>query len=104
MTIAPQPDFEARRLTGAMIPTWYVSFEIRQRGVLPRQRSPRETRTFATEDEAKLFARAKLDEGLSVFAGTINPHVPRRLIPAPDIHAWLNDDGGSLPSEASSID
>ena len=87
-----------------MIPTWYVSFEIRQRGVLPRQRSLRETRTFATEDEAKLFARAKLDEGLSVFAGTINPHVPRRLIPASDIYAWLGDDGRLLSSEVSSTD
>ncbi|MCP3372993.1 hypothetical protein [Bradyrhizobium cajani] len=87
-----------------MIPTWYVTFEIRQRGILPRQRSPRETRTFATEDEAKLFARAKLDEGLSVFAGTINPHVPRRVIPASDIHAWLSDGGGPPPSEAPSIE
>jgi hypothetical protein len=26
-------------------------------------------------------ARAKLDEGLAVFAGTINPHLPRQLIP-----------------------
>ncbi|WP_404979755.1 hypothetical protein [Bradyrhizobium sp. Arg816] len=42
-----------------------------------------------TEHEAKLFARAKLDEGLAVFAGTINPHLPRRLIPASGINAWL---------------
>jgi hypothetical protein len=84
-----------------MIPTWYVTFEIRQRGVLPRQRSPRETRTFATEDEAKSFARAKLHEGLSVFAGTINPHVPRRVIPAPAIHAWLSDDDPSPPQASS---
>ncbi|MBW7970447.1 hypothetical protein [Bradyrhizobium sp. BR 10289] len=78
-----------------MIPTWYVTFEVQQRGILPRQRSPRETRTFATEQEAKLFARAKLDEGLAVFAGTINPHVPRRVIPSAGINAWLaeNQDG-----------
>ena len=72
-----------------MIPTWYVTFEVQRRGILPKQRSPRETRTFATEDEAKLFARAKLDEGLAVFAGTINPHVPKRVIPASGIQAWL---------------
>jgi len=59
-------------LVCAMSPTWYVTFEVQRRGVLPRQRSPRETKTFATEHEAKLFARAKRDEGLSVFAGTIN--------------------------------
>jgi hypothetical protein len=75
-----------------MSPTWYVTFESRRRGLLPRRRSPRETRTFATEAEAKLFARAKLDEGLVVFAGTINPHLPRRLIPSNDIHVWLADE------------
>jgi hypothetical protein len=72
-----------------MVLNWYVTFEVRKRGLLPRQRSPRETKTFATEAEAKLFARAKLDEGLAVFAGTINPHLPRRLIPASGIAAWL---------------
>lgn len=72
-----------------MISTWYVTFEVRKRGLLLRERSPRETKTFATEAEAKLFARAKLDDGLSVFAGTINPHLPRRLIPASCIAAWL---------------
>jgi hypothetical protein len=72
-----------------MTPTWYVTFEVRKRGTLPKQRSPRETRTFATEAEAKAFARAKLDEGLAVFAGTINPSVPRQLIPSARIQAWL---------------
>jgi hypothetical protein len=41
-----------------------------------------ETRTFATEIEAKQFARVKLDEGLAVYAGTINPHLPKRIIPS----------------------
>ncbi len=72
-----------------MTATWYVTFEVRKRGLLLRQRSPRETKTFATEAEAKLFARAKLDEGLAVFAGTINPHLPRRLISSSHIAAWL---------------
>ncbi len=83
-------------LVSEMVPTWYVTFEIRKRGVLPRERSPRETKTFATEDEAKLFARAKLDEGLAVFAGTINPHLPKRIVPASGIPAWLGDDQETL--------
>ena len=29
--------------------TWYVTFEAQKRGILPKSRSPRETRTFATE-------------------------------------------------------
>lgn len=82
-----------------MNPTWYVTFEIRKSGVLPKQRSPRETRTFATEGEAKQFAREKLEEGLAVFAGTINPHLPRRLIPSSDIQAWLTDANDGTPSQ-----
>lgn len=82
-------------LMGPMNPTWYVTFEIRKSGTLLKQRSPRETRTFATEDEAKQFARGKFDEGLAVFAGTINPQLPRRLILASDIQAWLSDDRDS---------
>jgi len=91
-------------LVGEMIPTWYVSAEVRRRGVLPKLRSPRETTTFATENEAKLFARAKLDEGLAVFAGTINPHLPRRLIPASGIQAWLAEDqvDAGVPRESDS--
>jgi len=69
---------------------WYVTFEIRQRGLLhQRTRNPRETRTFATEAEAKEFARSKLDEGLVVFAGTLNPYLPRQLIPSQRIADWL---------------
>ena len=63
-------------LAARMTATWYVTFEVRKRGILPKQRSPRETKTFATEAEAKAFARPKHEEGLPVFAGTINPHSP----------------------------
>jgi hypothetical protein len=75
-----------------MPPTWYVSFEGHRRGLLPKKRSPRETRTFPTEAEAKLFARAILAEGLIVFAGTINPHAPRRLVPPGEVQDWLAED------------
>jgi hypothetical protein len=68
---------------------WYVTFELHKRGTLPKRRSPRETRTFQSEAEAKAFARTKFDEGLVVFAGTINPFLPRRLIPSIDIPSWL---------------
>jgi hypothetical protein len=75
-----------------MPPTWYVTFEVHKRGTLPKRRSPRLTTTFETETEAKNFARAKLQEGLIVFAGTINPHVPRQLVPSHHMAAWLADD------------
>lgn len=75
-----------------MTPTWYVTFEVQKRGTLPKPRNPRETRMFATEAEARAFVRSKLDEGLAVFAGTINPIVPRQLITAARIQAWLADE------------
>ncbi|MCP3471057.1 hypothetical protein NLM33_12045 [Bradyrhizobium sp. CCGUVB1N3] len=75
-----------------MTQIWYVTYEVRKQGVLPKQRSPRETKTFATETEAKAFARSRLREGLAVFAGTINPHLPKRIIPSSLIHAWLDDE------------
>jgi hypothetical protein len=69
--------------------TWYVTFEVQKRGALPRRRSPRETRTFETEREAKNFARAKFNEGLILYSGTINPYSPRQAIPSSSIPSWL---------------
>jgi hypothetical protein len=70
---------------------WYVTFEVHKRGTLLRRRSPRATKTFETEKEAKEFAREKFNEGLIVHAGTINPHLPRRTIPSSDVPNWLDD-------------
>ncbi|QDW36505.1 hypothetical protein FFI89_004725 [Bradyrhizobium sp. KBS0727] len=75
-----------------MADTWYVTFEVHKRGALPRRRSPRQTKTFDTEVQAKSFARAKLDEGLVVYAGTINPSRPRRLIPSVGISNWIEEE------------
>lgn len=70
---------------------WYVTFEVQKRGVSGRPRSPRATKLFESEKEAKDFARAKFNEGLIVHAGTIIPHSPRRTIPSSDILGWLDD-------------
>lgn len=72
--------------------TWYVTFEVPRGAALVRRRSPRSTRTFETEAEAKNFARMKLDDGLVITAGTINPHFPRRAIPSCDILSWLEQE------------
>jgi hypothetical protein len=66
-----------------------VTFEVPRRGTLIRRRSPRSTRTFATEAEAREFARMKFGEGLVVTAGTIIPYLPRQAIPSTGIPAWL---------------
>jgi len=68
---------------------WYVTFEVQKRGVLPKRRSPRVTKTFETETEAKDFARARFNEGLVVYAGTINPYLPRQHITSGRIPIWL---------------
>ena len=72
-----------------MTPAWYVTFELPRRGTLVRRRSHRSTRTFATETEARNFARMKFQEGLIVTAGTIIPHSPRRAIASRSIAPWL---------------
>ena len=71
--------------------TWYVTFVERKRGSRKKPRNPRVTRTFETEDEAKAYARARLDEGQSMYAGTINPHAPKQLITASNIASWLGE-------------
>jgi hypothetical protein len=71
--------------------SWFVTFEVPKRGVLPKRRSPRMTKTFEDEEGAKSFARARFDEGLIVHAGTINPHSPRQLISSRNILSWLHD-------------
>ena len=71
--------------------TWYVTYEVPRSGTSVKRRSPRSTRTFETEAEAKIFAREKFDEGLIVSAGTINPHTPRRAIASGRIPCWIEE-------------
>ena len=56
---------------------------------------------FETETEAKDFARARFNEGLVVFAGTINPYLPRQLIASSRIPLWLE---GPQEREATTPD
>jgi hypothetical protein len=83
-----------------MTHTWYVTFEVPRRGVFPERRSPRTTRTFGSETEAKRFARSKFHEGMTIYAGTINPHAPKQLISSDGIRSWLeggNETRSALP-------
>ena len=69
---------------------WYVSFE--PKGPTKGTRThARLTETFQTERGAKAFARAKLAEGLNINAGTLNPHLPKRIIASVDLLDWLNE-------------
>ena len=79
--------------------TWYVTFEVPTDGTRSRRRHPRLTKTFATEAEAKDFARTKFNDGLIVTAGTIIPHLPKRAIPPVEIPTWLEPRGEVDPDQ-----
>jgi len=71
-----------------MSDTWYVTIE---RGTKMPGRPARVTETFKTESQAKDFARENLIEGFTVFAGTINPHAPKRSISPGNLASWLGN-------------
>jgi len=70
---------------------WYVSYTV-QSDRSPR-RNARMTRTFDTEEHAKLFAREIATNSLRLTAGTINPHLPKKVIAATDIASWVEAAG-----------
>jgi hypothetical protein len=66
---------------------WYVSYTVKSdRG--PR-RHTRRTKTFDTEEHAKLFVRELAAGNQRITAGTINPHSPKKVIAATKVAAWL---------------
>ena len=69
---------------------WYVSFEPIKLPTGKRAFS-RATETFRSELEAKDFARQKLAETQNVSAGTLNPHLPKRVISTAQIIEWLEE-------------
>jgi hypothetical protein len=69
---------------------WYVSFEPIKLPTRKRAFS-RATETFRSELEAKEFARQKLTETKNVSAGTLNPHLPKRVISTAQIVEWLEE-------------
>src|SRR3979411_1979224 len=70
--------------------TWYVSFEPIKLPTGKRAFS-RATETFRSELEAKDFARQKLTEAQNVSAGTLNPHLPNRVISTAQIIQWREE-------------
>jgi hypothetical protein len=67
--------------------TWYVAISIPQKTGNYSRRS----RTFASESDAKLYAAAKIAEGVELSAGTLNPVVPKRTIGPLQIEQWLSE-------------
>jgi hypothetical protein len=72
--------------------TWYVSIELPSEPLsLGRRPYLRNTRTFKDERDAKKFARAKLRDGRSLNAGTLNPCLPKRVITSTLIGLWCEE-------------
>jgi hypothetical protein len=70
--------------------TWFVSFEPKK--LRPGKRAfSRATETFRSEFQAKEFAKQKLAEGQDVRAGTLNPHLPKRVISSAQMIQWLGE-------------
>jgi hypothetical protein len=74
--------------------TWYVSFEPKQQRARGKRTHTRLAESCQTEQEAKAFASAKLADGLNVSAGTLNPHLPKRIIASVDLLDWLKEPEG----------
>jgi hypothetical protein len=66
---------------------WYVSYTVKSND--GSRKYARKTRTFDSEELAKLFAREIVLENLRPNAGTINPHSPKRVISAAAMATWL---------------
>jgi hypothetical protein len=65
----------------------------------PAKRSfSRTTETFRSELDAKKFAKQKLTETENVSAGTLNPHLPKRVISSAQMIQWLEEPTGAAPA------
>jgi hypothetical protein len=66
---------------------WYVSCTVKPHD--GSRRYARKTRTFDSEEHAKLFAREIAADNLRPTAGTINPYSPKKIVSATAMANWL---------------
>jgi hypothetical protein len=66
---------------------WYVSYTVKSDD--GSRRYARKTRTFDSEELAKLFAREIVADNLRPTAGTINPYSPKKIVSATGMATWL---------------
>jgi hypothetical protein len=71
--------------------TWYVCYQPRDPYRGPKE-CRRHSETFSNELEAKVFAKSRLADARKITAGTINPHLPKRVIGSAQIIEWLNEE------------
>jgi len=69
--------------------TWYVVISTPHREKTGHD--TRRSRTFASESDAKRFAAARIEQGVELSAGTLNPVTPKRVIGPSQIDGWLSE-------------
>jgi hypothetical protein len=72
---------------------WYVAFSPDKDSDL-NDGTPRSTRTFKSEVDAKLFAVQILAKGWHASAGTLSPYQPRQVIASSQIERWADSTAG----------
>jgi hypothetical protein len=72
--------------------TWYVSFFTHGDPLLSgtNRKYARATRSFKTEADAKSFAREIIENGWTASAGTLNPHLPKKIVSPDRVLDWID--------------
>jgi hypothetical protein len=70
---------------------WYVSFFTHGDPTLrgANRKYARATRSFKTEADAKSFAREIVENGWTASAGTLNPHLPKKIVSPDRVLDWI---------------
>jgi hypothetical protein len=70
---------------------WYVSFFTHGDPTLrgANRKYARATRSFKTEADAKSFAREIVENGWTASAGTLNPHLPKKIVSPDRVVDWI---------------
>ena len=72
---------------------WYVSFFTHGDPTLrgANRKYARATRSFKTEADAKSFAREIVENGWTASAGTLNPHLPKKIVSPDRVLDWIGN-------------
>jgi hypothetical protein len=70
---------------------WYVPFFTHGDPTLrgANRKYARATRSFKTEADAKSFAREIVENGWTASAGTLNPHLPKKIVSPDRVLDWI---------------
>lgn len=78
--------------------SWYVAYTLGKSVTSSDKASgaTRNTKTFKSEADAKLFALQLVEDGCNASAGTLNPYSPKQTIGPLQIEDWARSADGSM--------